>query len=122
MGRRVRRTVFDVVLLLSWSFSLIFSALLAREVANRFAVLTIAQSVRQRISAWAVSGLSGFLRPLRFDGERRVTAGIAEGNQRSYSDRSDAWLVAGNAHAAVLIVVSMVISYYSHPAADRLAR
>jgi short-chain fatty acids transporter len=51
--------------LLSWSFSLIFSGLLAREVARRVHDPTIARSAPRRISASAASGHSASPRPPR---------------------------------------------------------
>src|SRR5262245_59605494 len=106
--------------LLSWSFSLIFSALLAREVASR-----IHGADYRAIGAAAYLGV-GSVWALGLSSSAALLMANATSLPQSLRDISGVipidqtlGLWQGMLIAVVLIVVSMAISYYSHPAAGQ---
>ena len=106
--------------LLSWSFSLIFSALLAREVANRVRgadYRAIGAAAYLGVgSVWAL-GLSSSAALLMANAASLPASLKAISGVIPIDQTLGLW--QGMLIAAVLIVVSMVISYYSHPVAGQ---
>jgi short-chain fatty acids transporter len=106
--------------LLSWSFSLIFSALLAREVATRVRgadYRAIGAAAYLGVgSVWAL-GLSSSAALLMANAASLPASLKAISGVIPIDQTLGLW--QGMLIAAVLIVVSMVISYYSHPAAGQ---
>src|SRR5262245_8533660 len=103
--------------LLSWSFSLIFSALLAREVATR-----VRGSDYRAIGAAAYLGV-GSVWALGLSSSAALLMANAASLPQSLKAISGVipidqtlGLWQGLLIAAILILISMVISYYSHPA------
>ena len=103
--------------LLSWSFSLIFSALLAREVAHR-----VRGADYRAIGAAAYLGV-GSVWALGLSSSAALLMANAASLPQSLRNISGVipidqtlGLWQGMLIAAVLIVVSMAISFYSHPA------
>jgi short-chain fatty acids transporter len=106
--------------LLSWSFSLIFSALLAREIALR-----VRGADYRAIGAAAYLGV-GSVWALGLSSSAALLMANAGSLPQSLRDISGVipidqtiGLWQGMLIAAVLIVVSMGIAYYSHPAAGQ---
>ena len=104
--------------LLSWSFSLIFSALLAREVAARVRSAdyrAIGAAAYLGVgSVWAL-GLSSSAALLMANSASLPASLKAISGVIPIDQTLGLW--QGLFIAGVLIVVSMIISYYSHPAA-----
>src|SRR5262249_14100383 len=103
--------------LLSWSFSLIFSALLAREVASR-----VRGADYRAIGAAAYLGV-GSVWALGLSSSAALLMANAASLPQSLRNISGVipidqtlGLWQGMLIAAVLILVSMAIAYYSHPA------
>jgi len=106
--------------LLSWSFSLIFSALLAREIALR-----VRGADYRAIGAAAYLGV-GSVWALGLSSSAALLMANAGSLPQSLRDITGVipidqtiGLWQGMLIAAVLIVVSMAIAYYSHPAAGQ---
>src|SRR4030095_15052120 len=106
--------------LVSWSFSLIFSALLAREVATRVRgadYRAIGAAAYLGVgSVWAL-GLSSSAALLMANAASLPASLKAISGVIPLDQPLGLW--QGMLIAAVLIVVSMVISYYSHPVAGQ---
>jgi len=108
--------------LISWGMSLIFSALLVRELARRVEGMDYRAAGLPRISASASRGRWTFLLRRNADGDEGFDAARAVRDQRNYSAHANAVPVAELATAAILIAVSVTVCFFAAPLRKTRAR